>query len=159
MYFLYFYYLAPPRVIFTPPSTDGSYEVELGRRFSLSCTLDENIFPVPLQFSSSRLSQRGRCQCDSYSRVSKKVTCLLYCYILWIYNLSTLGTTFFPHGKTYMPNASDFFFLHGKMYLMKVTLFFLHCKMYPMQTLNSNYWALQASIVCFKKFILFRAKW
>ena len=71
---MYFYYSAPPRVIFTPPSAGGSYEVELGRRFSLGCTLDENIFPVPFQFSSSRLSQRGRYAYDSYSHDSQKVT-------------------------------------------------------------------------------------
>ena len=47
---------APPMVTFNPPSVDGSYEVELGREFGLSCMFNRNVYPTPTQFIVSRAS-------------------------------------------------------------------------------------------------------
>ena len=53
-------------VTFNPPSVDGSYEVELGRQFSLSCMFNRNIYPTPIQFEVSRASD-GMCNSISLS--------------------------------------------------------------------------------------------
>ena len=52
-------------VTFNPPSVDGSYEVELRRRFSLSCMFNRNIYPTPIQFEVSRASG-GMCNFIAY---------------------------------------------------------------------------------------------
>ena len=52
-------------VTFDPPSIGGSYEVELGRQFSLSCMFNRNIYPTPILFEGSRASA-GMCNSISY---------------------------------------------------------------------------------------------
>jgi hypothetical protein len=49
-------FTAPPRVTFNPPSVDRVYKAELERRFSLSCSFDQNVHPFPNTFGVSRLN-------------------------------------------------------------------------------------------------------
>ena len=45
--------IVPPRVTFSPPSPNGVYEGEVGRRFSLSCSWSRDTYPLPSTFMNS----------------------------------------------------------------------------------------------------------
>ncbi len=69
-------------VTFNPPTIDSSYEVELGRQFSLSCMFNRNIYPTPVNFDVFRASGG---MCDKFISIRLCLYCHVYVGIHYIF--------------------------------------------------------------------------